>query len=72
MNPNFPDRLLVLIIQPRPIHRDDGPIVAVASQPRICSESGNVNSAMIARRMESSIIVTITGTATTPFSIALQ
>ena len=47
-------------------------IVAVASQPRTSSGSGNVNPAMIDRRIARSIIVTITGTATTPFSTALQ
>jgi hypothetical protein len=49
-------------------------IVAVASQPRTSSGSGSgsVNPAMIDRRMARSIIVTITGTATTPFNTALQ
>jgi hypothetical protein len=47
-------------------------IVAVASQPITCSASGNVNPAMTDRRMVRRIIMTITGTATTPFSTALQ
>jgi hypothetical protein len=47
-------------------------IVAVAAHPMINNGSGSVNSAMIDRRMVSHIIITITGTATTPFSTALQ
>ena len=47
-------------------------IVAVASQPITSNSGGNVNPAMIDRRMVRSIIVTMTGTATTPFSTALQ
>ena len=41
-------------------------MVAVAGQPVICSDSGSVNPAMIDRRLVRNIIVTITGTATTP------
>ena len=47
-------------------------MVAVVSQPMICSDSGSVKPAMIDRRLVRNIIVTITGTATTPFSTALQ
>jgi len=47
-------------------------IVAVPTQPTISSDSGNVNPAVIDRRLVRSIIVTITGTATTSFSTALQ
>jgi hypothetical protein len=47
-------------------------IVAVASHPITCSRSGKVNSAMTDGRMVRRIIITITGTATTPFSTALQ
>lgn len=47
-------------------------IVAVASQPITRSGNGSVNPAMIDCRMVSRIIMTITGTATTPFSTALQ
>ena len=47
-------------------------IVAVASQPMICSTGGRVNLAMTVRRIVMNIIVTISGTATTPFSTALQ
>jgi len=47
-------------------------IVAVASQPMICSAGGSVNLAMTARRIVMNIIVTINGTATTPFRTALQ
>jgi hypothetical protein len=44
--------------------------LSVASQPM--TGSGSVKPAMIDRRMVSSIIATITGTATTPFNTALQ
>jgi hypothetical protein len=47
-------------------------IVAVASQPMICNADGSVNPAMADGRIVRNIIVTITGTATTPFSTALQ
>jgi hypothetical protein len=46
-------------------------IVAVASQPMICS-TGGMNLAMTVRRIVINIIVTINGTATTPFRTALQ
>ncbi len=44
----------------------------VASQPITWSDRGSVNCAMIAGRMVRRIIMTMTGTATTPFSTALQ
>jgi hypothetical protein len=47
-------------------------IVAVASQPMICSAGVRVNPAMTVRRIVINIIVTINGTATTPFRTALQ
>ena len=47
-------------------------IVAVASQPMICSAGVRVNPAMTVRRVVINIIVTINGTATTPFRTALQ
>src|SRR5215472_6749088 len=47
-------------------------IVAVASQPMICSAVGRVNLAMTVRRIVINIIVTINGTATTPLRTALQ
>jgi virulence factor BrkB len=47
-------------------------IVAVASPPITCSGSGKVNPAMTDGRVVRRIIITLTGTATTPFSTALQ
>jgi hypothetical protein len=47
-------------------------IAAVANQPITFSANGSVNPAMIDRRIVSRIIMTITGTATMPFSTALQ
>jgi len=47
-------------------------ITIVPTQPRICSGSGRVKPAMIRRRIERCIMAIITGTATTPFRIALQ
>ena len=47
-------------------------IVAVASQPMICSAGVRVNPAMTERRIVINIIVTINGSATTPFRTALQ
>jgi hypothetical protein len=46
-------------------------IVAVASQPITCSGSGKMNHAMTDGRMVRRIIITITGTDTSPFSTAL-
>jgi hypothetical protein len=47
-------------------------IVAVASQPMMCNAGGKVKRAIIERRVVINIIVTIHGTATTPFKTALQ
>jgi hypothetical protein len=47
-------------------------LAIVASQPITCIGSGRVKPAMVDRRLVRSIIVSITGTATTLFSTALQ
>jgi hypothetical protein len=44
----------------------------VASQPITCSRRGGVNPAMMVRRIVSRIIMTMTGTATTPLTTEFQ
>ncbi|SAK99149.1 hypothetical protein AWB81_05679 [Caballeronia arationis] len=67
-----PHLLRVYPSQLTPIATTVADITTVAAQPRTRSGMGSVKPPMMAERIDRCIMMTITGTATTPFRTALQ